>query len=162
MLTGVAQGAVESPWVYSNFIDGLTSALKAAGHGIVIAGKRVPCLMYADDVVMLASNQTELMAMNKVATEFALKNRFQFNGSKSGIMMFGVTNEARQRATTSAWTLSGSVVKVVDSYVYLGTIIEGSGLGCNISRLPSRRRAGGQQTCFGSAGRTVACVHALQ
>jgi hypothetical protein len=126
---GVAQGAVESPWVYSNFIDGLTSALKAAGHGIVIAGKRVPCLMYADDVVMLASNQLELMAMNKVATEFARKNRFQFNGSKSGIMMFGVTNAARQLATSAKWRLSGSVVKVVDSYVYLGTITEGSGLG---------------------------------
>lgn len=126
---GVAQGAVESPWVYSNFIDGLACALKAAGHGVVISGKRVPCLMYADDVVMLASSRSELMAMNKVATEFARKNRFQFNGAKSGIMMFGVTDAARQRATSAKWTLSGSAVKVVDSYVYLGTVTEGSGLG---------------------------------
>jgi hypothetical protein len=126
---GVAQGAVESPWVYSNFIDGLACALKAAGHGIVIAGKRVPCLMYADDVVMLASNQSELMAMNKVATEFARKNRFQFNSAKSGIMMFGVTKAERQRCNDANWMLSGSVVEVVDSYVYLGTVTEGSGLG---------------------------------
>ena len=31
---GVAQGAVESPWVYSNFIEGLTTRLKAAGLGV--------------------------------------------------------------------------------------------------------------------------------
>ena len=31
---GVAQGAVESPWVYSNFIEGLSVQLKAAGEGL--------------------------------------------------------------------------------------------------------------------------------
>ena len=53
---GVAQGAVESPWLYSMFIDGLAQALKQAGCGIMIAGVRVPCLMYADDIVMLADS----------------------------------------------------------------------------------------------------------
>ena len=68
---GVAQGAVESPWMYSNFIDGLADALKAAGLGIMIAGRRVPLLMYADDVVMLASSVDELTRMNAIATKFA-------------------------------------------------------------------------------------------
>ena len=62
---GVAQGAVESPWIYSMFIDGLAKALKRAGHGIMIAGRRVPLLMYADDVVMLASTQSELVAIER-------------------------------------------------------------------------------------------------
>ena len=33
---GVAQGAVESPWLYACFIDGLAAALKQAGHGVWI------------------------------------------------------------------------------------------------------------------------------
>ena len=33
---GVAQGAVESPWVYSNFIDALAGELKAAGPGMLL------------------------------------------------------------------------------------------------------------------------------
>ena len=40
---GVAQGAVESPWVYFIFIDGLAKALKKAGHGTMVAGCHCSC-----------------------------------------------------------------------------------------------------------------------
>ena len=42
---GVAQGAVESPWVYAAFIDGIAQALHAAGLGIIeaAAGSRSSC-----------------------------------------------------------------------------------------------------------------------
>ena len=89
---GVAQGAVESPWIYASFIDGLAEALKEAGLGIWVAGEQVPLLMYADDVVMLASSQDELAQMNAVATAFAHHNRLEFNGKKSGVMAFAVTS----------------------------------------------------------------------
>jgi hypothetical protein len=118
---GVAQGAVESPWVYASFIDGLAAALKEAGLGIWIAGEQVPLLMYADDVVMLASSQDELAQMNAVATAFAHHNRFEFNGKKSGVMAFGATTAQRARCTARAWKLFGEKVKVVAEYEYLGT-----------------------------------------
>ena len=125
---GVAQGAVESPWLYSMFIDGLAQALKQAGHGVMIAGVRVPCLMYADDIVMLADSQSQLAAMHDIVSEFACKNRFQFNGAKSGVMTFGASPAARARAEAEDWILFGSPVKVVDSYTYLGTITQAGGL----------------------------------
>ena len=37
---------------------------------------------------MLASSHRELTAMNEVATDYARKNRFQFNGDKSAVMIF--------------------------------------------------------------------------
>ena len=119
---GVAQGAVESPWVYSMFIDGIARALHAAGHGIMIAGRRVPILMYADDMVMLTNSEAELAAMNKIATDFARKNRFQYNGEKSGVMVFNVTKAQRDKAKDRRWILFGDQVQVVDEYTYLGTI----------------------------------------
>jgi hypothetical protein len=125
---GVAQGAVESPWLYANFIDGLAQALKAAGHGIMIAGIRVPCLMYADDVVMLADSQTELALMHDVVSKFARENRFQFNGAKSGVTIFGASADTHARAEAKNWTLFGSPVEVVDSYTYLGTITQAGGM----------------------------------
>ena len=64
---GVTQGAVESPWVYSIFIDGMAKALKAAGHGIMVAGRCVPLLMHDDDVVLLASTPAKVAAMNTVS-----------------------------------------------------------------------------------------------
>jgi hypothetical protein len=114
--------------VYSNFIDGLSKALKKAGFGIHFAGRVVPLLMYADDVVLLSSSQTELAAMNDVATKYAHMHRFQFNGSKSGVMIFGATTEARARAANRRWQLFGERVKIKDSYVYLGTVTPADGL----------------------------------
>jgi hypothetical protein len=119
---GVAQGAVESPWIYSIFIDGLAKALKRAGYGIMIAGRRVPLLMYADDVVLLASTQSELKAMMTIASDFARRNRFEYNGKKSGVMIFNAKADAVQTARQTNWELFGKTVKVVDSYTYLGTI----------------------------------------
>ena len=62
---GVAQGAVESPWLYSCFINDLAEELKKHHIGVVIAGVRVPLLMYADDVVILANGPTELQQLNE-------------------------------------------------------------------------------------------------
>ena len=118
---GVAQGAVESPWVYANFIDGLAQELKA--HG-----RRIALLMYADDIVMLAATQHELQLMNKIASCFARRHRFQFNGEKSGVMLFNVKPGDKARAQAARWTLFGENVEVKDSYVYLGTVTPSDGL----------------------------------
>ena len=125
---GVAQGAVESPWVYSAFIDPLARALKAAGLGVWIGGVQVPLLMYADDMVMLARSQEELHRMNAVVSAFAKRNRFQFNGDKSAVMAFNATPAARKRCAEQAWSLSGETVEVKSSYVYLGTVVPADGL----------------------------------
>jgi hypothetical protein len=125
---GVAQGAVESPWVYSNFIDALGSELKAAGLGIWMAGLQIPILMYADDMVMLASNQAELKKMNAIATSFARRNRFEFNGEKSGVMQFNTAATERAQCLAEPWELFGERVKVKTKYEYLGTDTPADGM----------------------------------
>ena len=118
---GVPQGAVESPWVYSQFIDGLARALKTAGLGVWVAGVQVPLLMYADDMVFMASSVRELRHMMAIATTFAKKNRFQYNGKKSAVMVMNAKARLRAEAAREAWSLAGEAVKVKDEYVYLGT-----------------------------------------
>jgi hypothetical protein len=71
---------------------------------------------------MMASTQQELVAMNRIATAFATKHRFQFNGDKSGVMVFNVSVTTRKRAEAEAWVLFGEPVKVKSEYVYLGTV----------------------------------------
>ena len=60
----------------------------------MVAGRRVPLLMYADDIVLLASTQQELMAMNAIVTEFARRNQFEYNGNKSGVMVLNTSAAA--------------------------------------------------------------------
>ena len=119
---GVAQGAVESPWVYSIFIDGMAKALKRAGFGVMIAGRRVPLLMYADDVVLLASTPTELAAMMAVVSDFSRRNRFEYNGKKSGVMAFNTSAATLKAVKDADWELAGKKVKVVEAYTYLGAV----------------------------------------
>jgi len=117
---GVAQGAVESPFLYACFINGLAEELKNKGMGIIIAGKRTPLLMYADDVVFLAGSVKELREMNQVVTDYARRNRYQLNGEKSAVMAFGADAATTRDVEEEDWRLSGEVVKVLDTYKYLG------------------------------------------
>lgn len=138
---GVAQGAVESPWIYSQFIEGLARALKAEGLGVLFAGRRIPLLMYADDIVLLAASQPELARMNSVVSRFAQQHRFQFNGSKSGVMSFNTSAPTRKLVKQRRWLLFGEHVKVVDSYEYLGTILPGDGLSWHAQLLEAIAKA---------------------
>jgi hypothetical protein len=125
---GVAQGAVESPLVYSCFIDGLAKELKAAGLGVWVAGLQIPLLMYADDIVLMAASQIELARMNSIVSEFARRNRFEFNGKKSGVMAFNATPSERARCSAQKWMLFDEQVEVVPEYTYLGTNIPSDGI----------------------------------
>jgi exonuclease III len=120
VLRGVAQGAPESPWLYSNFINGLAEELVAGGFGVLVGDTRVPLLMYADDVVMLASTVYELRRMNDIATQYAFKYRFRYNGEKSAVMVFNANKELRQRVEAENWRLSGERVMIRKKYKYLG------------------------------------------
>jgi hypothetical protein len=125
---GVSQGAVESPWFYSVFIDALADELKRRGFGPLIAGRRVPLLMYADDIVLLAQSPQEMRRMHNVISSFAMRNRFQINGKKSAIMLFNVPNSTRNAVRKRKWSIFNENVLVVDKYKYLGvTVLNASG-----------------------------------
>jgi hypothetical protein len=78
--------------------------------------------MYADDIIMLAGSISELEAMHRIASKFARQHRFQYNGTKSGVMVFNASPAARRRAVATKWTLFGEKVEVKQEYEYLGTI----------------------------------------
>ena len=119
---GVPQGAVESPWIYSQFIEGLAKEIKAAGLGVWIAGLQVPLLMYADDIVFMAGSVGELKKMMAIASSFSRRNRFQFNGDKSGVMVVNAGPALREQVHNEPWLLAGEKVKVKEEYEYLGTL----------------------------------------
>jgi hypothetical protein len=120
---GVAQGAVESPFLYSCFINGLAEDLRDRKLGIQVGGKLTPLLMYADDIVLMAQNVFMLRAMNQVATNYAYKNRYQFNGAKSNVMVFNAGKHLTEEVQAEPWILFGEPVKVSKTYKYLGADI---------------------------------------
>ena len=50
--TGVRQGCVMSPILFSLFINGLAKKINEVGKGVEVGGRQVRLLMYADDIVL--------------------------------------------------------------------------------------------------------------
>ena len=116
---GVPQGAVLSPFLYSVYVNGLHQALRERGLGILVHGRLVPLLLYADDIVLLAESPAQMKKMHQVMEAYARKWRFTINNKKSSIVVVGSkTQVAEVRAMQ--WSLGGQTIKVVDEYKYLG------------------------------------------
>lgn len=115
--TGVRQGCVLSPLLYALFIDGLVKELKALGRGIEIEnGRKLCCLLYADDIVLIAESKQNLQRMLDKVSEYAKKWRFELNPSKSQVVVFG----KRQPPRTVKWRLGDNEIQQVSQYKYLG------------------------------------------
>jgi hypothetical protein len=117
--TGLAQGAVDSPILYDIFINDLAEALEKAGFGVVIGGRRVPLLMYADDIVLLARDADELDRMLRFVADFARRKLFVFNNDKSAVVVMA-SDAVRAAARKRQWLLDGRRLPFEDVYCYLG------------------------------------------
>jgi len=61
---GVRQGGVLSPLLFSVYMDNLIDKLEACGYGCKVHGAYVWCILYADDIILLA--HTSYYAMQKM------------------------------------------------------------------------------------------------
>jgi hypothetical protein len=122
--TGVAQGAVTSPFLYACFINGLLEELNASGLGVAIAEVHIAGLAYADDIVLTAATADNLRKMLDLLTEYARRWRFEYNPSKSNVIAYGTKRQVAE-VDAERFTLGGADVAVVRDYKYLGCEMSG-------------------------------------
>jgi hypothetical protein len=101
------------------YINGLHDALRDRGLGVLVYGRLVPLLLYADDIVLFAESPDMLATMLEVVSAFARDWRFDVNHGKSNLMVVG-RREVQAAVRSARWTLAGGPLLVVDSYKYLG------------------------------------------
>ena len=119
---GVPQGAVSSPFLYSCYINGVVRELHDRKLGWMFHGRRVPLLLYADDIVLIARSHRELADMMAVLARYALQWCFTFNAKKSNVVVVGKKSD-RDVVKGMIWQLHGSRVEVSDTYKYLGVVL---------------------------------------
>ena len=121
---GIGQGAVLSGLLFNLLINGLAAAVRRACPGVRLGrspvATRVPLLMYADDVAILADTPNELQRALDAATGWAKMWRFQFGigVTKSAVMWF----HAGRRPRTQLY-LSTHAIPYVQTYRYLGVVL---------------------------------------
>jgi hypothetical protein len=87
--------------------------------GVEIAGERLTCLLYADDIALLAYSPVMLQRMLNVVSEYARHWRFDFNPAKSHVVVQAGAAQTRE-AREQQWRLGGARIVTVDEYKYLG------------------------------------------
>jgi len=146
--SGVLQGSVLSPCLYSIFIDDLAKELEQH-YQIEIGSAKINCTMYADDIALFADEAWKLQELLNVCTIHAEQNRYLFNSAKCESIsdegnVFVIHNEAMP--STKIFKYLGVEMDRygIDYKKYLARRIEESkraadkliGMGMNLGGLP--------------------------
>ncbi|KAG0421062.1 hypothetical protein HPB47_003046 [Ixodes persulcatus] len=77
---------------------------------------RIPCLAFADDVVLMAETAADMQQLMNICTEEASRDNFKFNAEKTQWLSFNTEGDQN-------FYLQNHVVKKTTSYKYLGVTI---------------------------------------
>ena len=86
---GVRQGCPLSPTLFNCFVDELSARLTEAGLSKETVDLAVRCLMYADDIVLLADSPDDLQRMINVVDQMCRDWHLSINLRKSQVMVVG-------------------------------------------------------------------------
>jgi hypothetical protein len=85
---GVHQGAPMSLWLYKIFVNDLLKELHDEYNMTVFDNNNVPCVAFADDIALIASNHNNLQCMLHTAFQHSVKWLYTYNAKKSEIIIF--------------------------------------------------------------------------
>ena len=115
--TGVKQGCVLSPILFSMFINDLIEDINDTNCGIVIDGKKIASLLYADDVAVIADSTTDLQLILDAIHRWCLNWGISINSLKTKAIHF--RNKRRMRSQYQP-RLGDAVIDYCHEYKYLG------------------------------------------
>ena len=118
--SGVRQGGVLSPHLFALYVDDLISELRRLNDGCHVLDLFLACIVYADDICLLAPCRSALQLLLNTCVTYGLRWCLTYNPLKSKVMYFG------KGTHSSTFTMYGKNIEFVDRYKYLGvTVVAG-------------------------------------
>ena len=114
---GIRQGAKLSTLMYKRFNNSLLDQLENCGEGVKIGASDVSSPTCADDIALLAENQTDAQILTNTVHTASCKDRFIINPSKSEIVKF---KTAKKQAKVVQVQLGGQNISQVSQAIHLG------------------------------------------
>ena len=116
---GVQQGDNLFPTLFAVYLNDLAINLNNMNLGITIDGLHICILLYADDVVIISENESNLQKMLTYVQEWCSKWEMKVNVAKTKIVHFRKT---RKKKTNFIFSIGNDRLDIVSSYRYLGVI----------------------------------------
>ena len=117
---GTKQGGIISPKLFSLYIDDMAAILRRNGLGCHFSKVFVGCILFADDMALLAPSRSALQKMIDLCYDFCSKFCLSFNARKSKVMFFGKdTTES-----LAPLSLNDSLIDYIEEWKYLGTTLK--------------------------------------
>ena len=85
---GVRQGDTLSPTLFSLYINDLAKTLKEDGPLLSVGDLNINILLYADDMVLIADNESDLQTLLDVMYRWCMKWRLSVNKEKTKVVHF--------------------------------------------------------------------------
>jgi len=138
----VRQGCLISPLSFNGYSERVMreSADVLSWIGITISGRTINNLRYADDIVLVATSKEALQQLMDRVNETSRKYGLEINTKKTKVM---VVSRTREKISI---TCNGGILEQVESFRYLGVIVEENGDGGR----EIRARLGMARTAMGS------------
>ena len=120
---GVKQGDNLSPNLFKMFINDLPAYLTDCIDPISLQDKHIPCLMYADDLILLSTSHEGLQSRLNQLNIFCRNWCLNVNHSKTKVLIF---NKAG-RHISQRFVYDNHTIECVSRYKYLGVYFCASG-----------------------------------
>ena len=115
---GTKQGGILSPDFFSIYIDDLIIILRAKGIGCHILNLFIACILFADDMTLLAPTRDTMQQLLNMCVEYCSEFCLRFNVKKTKVMIFGKNSASID--SLAQLNLGGQDIKFVSSCKYLG------------------------------------------
>ena len=119
--SGVRQGDIMSPVLFSMFLNDLATGIKDLNCGVQISDNNLSILLYADDIVFIAPSESALQTMLTFVSEWCRKWRMAVNMDKTKVIHFRKKSIAQ---TAYDFQLGNVPVEKVCTYKYLGVLFD--------------------------------------
>ena len=115
--SGIRQGDIIAPTMFSLFVNDLAMDIKALHKGIYLDDEELSILMFADDIVLLSETEEGLQRMLDALSEWCEKYRLFVNITKTHVMHF---RQKSQTETSTQFTYRNANLENVSYVPYLG------------------------------------------
>ena len=125
--TGFKQGCVFSPLLFNLYINKLPTVYDVQCDPVYLGNEPVPCLMWADDCVVMSTSQVGLQrSITKTVNHFT-ELGLTVNIKKTKCVIFNPNGWGPQQFPTVKFYINNQLLENAAQYTYLGLVFKPSG-----------------------------------